>query len=252
MVLVSHLRGPASKLNEPLQVLLVDRTPLFLAALAELVTGAWPLASIEAMTRSDRVVEVVSSRSIDLVICEVRAEPFAGSEVVARLKASGSVTPVVLLGDADDRSLLVGALACGAAGFFTKDTSPEEFLEGADAVLAGHYVVGKELIDPTLARLAEQGQVDRGSQLDQLSKVERNILLMVGQAQSIRSIAASRGISQKTVRNHLASIYRKLELRNRADAILWSARMGLTDWGSGGAAVVEAAPLSQPRWESES
>jgi DNA-binding CsgD family transcriptional regulator len=47
---------------------------------------------------------------------------------------------------------------------------------------------------------------------------------MVGLAHSTRSIAAARGISPKTVRNHLANIYRKLELKNRSEAILWSAR----------------------------
>jgi DNA-binding CsgD family transcriptional regulator len=51
---------------------------------------------------------------------------------------------------------------------------------------------------------------------------------MIGQAQSIPSIAASRGISHKTVRNHLAKIYRKLDLHGRTEAMLWAARMGLT------------------------
>jgi DNA-binding CsgD family transcriptional regulator len=68
----------------------------------------------------------------------------------------------------------------------------------------------------------------RGTPLDQLSEAERSILLMVGEAQSTRAIAASRGISQKTVRNHLVNIYRKLEVRNRSEAIVWSARAGLT------------------------
>jgi DNA-binding NarL/FixJ family response regulator len=244
MVLVPRLQEPASRLTDRLQLLLVDRQPLFLAALAELITSACPRARVEVMTRSDRAIDVVSTRSIDLVFCEARAEPVAGAEVVARVNALGKATRVILLGDPEDRSLLVGALACGASGFFTKNASPEEILEGVDAVLAGHYVVGSDLVHPTLARLAEQGQADRGNQLDQLSTAERNILLMVGQAQSIRTIAASRGISQKTVRNHLASIYRKLELRNRSEAILWSARMGLTDTGTGLAALqpVERSP----------
>lgn len=229
MVLVPHLQERTKRLHDRIEVLLVDRQLLFLAALSELITSACPRAEVEALTRSDRAVDLVSTRPIDLLFCEARAEPLAGAEVVARVSALGKATRIILLGDPEDRSLLVGALACGASGFFTKNASPEDFLEGVDAVLAGHYVVGSDLVHPTLARLAEQGQVDRGNQLNQLSAAERNILLMVGQAQSIRSIAASRGISQKTVRNHLASIYRKLELRNRSEAILWSARMGLMD-----------------------
>jgi DNA-binding NarL/FixJ family response regulator len=51
---------------------------------------------------------------------------------------------------------------------------------------------------------------------------------MIGEAKSIPVIAAARGISHKTVRNHLANIYRKLELRSRTEAMLCAARMGLT------------------------
>jgi DNA-binding CsgD family transcriptional regulator len=64
-----------------------------------------------------------------------------------------------------------------------------------------------------------------GGVYDRLSPTERIILSLLGQAHSTRAIAAARGISDKTVRNHLASIYRKLEVRNRSEAIIWSLRM---------------------------
>lgn len=228
MVVVPRLSEWTGGLNDPLRVLLVDRRPLFLAALEQLILGAFPRASIETVTQSDEAVNTAASQTIELLFCEARAEPLAGPEVAARLSTLGLNTRVVLLGDVEDQALLVGSLACGAAGFFTKDASPEEFLEGVDAILAGHYVVGRGLVRATLVRLAGRSQPDRGTKLDQLSDAERSILVMVGQAQSTRAIAASRGISPKTVRNHLASIYRKLEVRNRSEAIVWSARAGLT------------------------
>src|SRR5256886_4382594 len=69
------------------------------------------------------------------------------------------------------------------------------------------------------------GEAACGGPLDRLSPAERTILSLLGQAHSTRSIAAARGISDKTVRNHMASIYRKLEVRNRSEAIIWSLRM---------------------------
>lgn len=141
----------------------------------------------------------------------------------------GLTTRVMLLGDKDDRHLLVASLGCGATGFFTKDASPEELVEGLDAMLAGHYVVGRDLIHLSLERLSGRGAVGDGNTLIQLSETERGILAMLGQARSTRAIAATRGISPKTVRNHLASIYRKIDVRNRSEAIVWSARAGLTE-----------------------
>jgi two-component system nitrate/nitrite response regulator NarL len=63
--------------------------------------------------------------------------------------------------------------------------------------------------------------------MKRLSPSEAGILSMVAQAQPIRMIAERRGISQKTVRNHLASIYRKIGVCNRTEAVLWTARTGL-------------------------
>jgi DNA-binding NarL/FixJ family response regulator len=78
-----------------------------------------------------------------------------------------------------------------------------------------------------LSRLGQQPLHVRRPQAP-LSATELDILTMIGKAQSIPAIAASRGISHKTVRNHLANIYRKLELRSRTEAMLCAVRMGLT------------------------
>jgi DNA-binding NarL/FixJ family response regulator len=77
-----------------------------------------------------------------------------------------------------------------------------------------------------LDRLAAKTQETRRSG-GPLSPTELAILAQIGQAKSISTIATSRGISPKTVRNHLASIYRKLDLRSRTEAMLCAVRMGL-------------------------
>ena len=78
-----------------------------------------------------------------------------------------------------------------------------------------------------IARLDQNSSPHRRT-ASQLSVTELDILTMIGEAKSIPAIAASRGISHKTVRNHLANIYRKLDLRSRTEAMLVAARMGLT------------------------
>ena len=83
-------------------------------------------------------------------------------------------------------------------------------------------------MDSVLIRLAQVPVVQAGRTAGKLSTTEIEILTMIGRAQSVQSIATSRGISSKTVRNHLARIYRKLELHGRTEAMLWAARTGLT------------------------
>ena len=81
-------------------------------------------------------------------------------------------------------------------------------------------------MDRVLDRMGQSGEAKRSP--NELSPTELAILAMIGRAESIPAIAESRGISNKTVRNHLAKIYRKLELHGRTEAMLWAARMGLT------------------------
>jgi DNA-binding NarL/FixJ family response regulator len=206
------------------RALIVGPYPLVLAAFARLLAGPPLNARVDITTHSDEAVVRALKGDFQLVFCDLRAEPVPGAEVAARLMRLRESTRVILLAEAEDGPLLLTSLECGAAGFFTKDASADEFLEGVRAVRAGHYAVGRKLVKPALAMLAGGRQPDRGGQWNRLSASERSILTMVGLAHSTRSIAAARGISPKTVRNHLANIYRKLELKNRSEAILWSAR----------------------------
>jgi DNA-binding NarL/FixJ family response regulator len=213
----------------PVEMLVIDRQPLFLAALSTLL-GAEPLsARITTCPRTDTALEIARVRKIDVVFCEVRATPMAGSEFVRLLAAEMPAVPVILLGDRDDEALLTEALMSPAAGLFTKDSNLDEFLVGVQAVLSGHRAIGASLMGRVLDRLAHQPANAPTRLGNQLSPTELEILAMIGHAESIRAIAASRGISHKTVRNHLAKIYRKLDLHGRTEAMLWAARSGLTN-----------------------
>lgn len=192
-----------------------------------------PLHSQVTVSKSSIAgLEMAAEGGFDLFFCDVAAEPIPGAEVAARLLAMPSPPRLLLLADPDDRRLLLSVLQCGASGFFTKDTSFEELLEGVEAVRAGHYVLGQNLLQGTLDSIARSERPSAEPPTKKLSQSELGILLLIGQARTIPEIARERGISEKTVRNHLANIYRKMELRSRTEAILLAARLGLT--GEGG------------------
>lgn len=214
--------------KESIQTLVVDRQPLFLAALGRLLTGPPISSRVLTAARTDLALEVVRAQSVSLVCCELHAMPISGLELAQVLSSERPEIPVVLLGDVGDENQLAAALAANVAGMFTKSAEPVEFLAGIDAVLSGHRAIGSGIISQFSARLASPAPQDARRFGGQLSPTELEILAMIGQAQSIPAIAASRGISHKTVRNHLGRIYRKLELHGRTEAMLWAARMGLT------------------------
>ncbi len=208
-------------------LLLIDRTPLFLAALRSLLTAPPVNARVQVAHSSDAGLEIALRGEVDLVFCEIRAHPVSALDVVERLSELTPIVPVILLGEQEDERLLSAALHTRAAGLFTKDATLEEFLVGVRTVLSGHRALGSNLMSHVLARLGDS--VPAGRQpASLLSPTELDILTMIGEAKSVQVIAAARGISHKTVRNHLANIYRKLQLRSRTEAMLCAARMGLT------------------------
>lgn len=210
------------------ETLVIDRQPLFVAALGSLLSGPPLSAQVMSASRSDAGLEIARRGGVDVVFCDLNAEPIPGIELAHALAEEQPSVPVILLGDKDDHQQLTAALLSRAAGFFTKDAGLDEFLVGVRAVLSGHRAIGSGLMDRLLDRLSQQQAAQPRNSRSQLSPTELEILVMIGRAQSVPSIAASRGISNKTVRNHLARIYRKLELHGRTEAVLWAARMGLT------------------------
>ena len=197
-------------------VLVVDGQALFTEALAGLLSRPPLGATARTAAHSDQALALLGEHPFDLVLCDLRAQPLP-------LPA-----PVIVLADAEDELALVAEIDSDVAGLFTKDSDPEQFLEGVRAVLAGHRAVGANVMRRMVARLNGTEAAPSRPGLDQLSPTELDILAMVGAASSVEQIALARGISQKTVRNHLANIYRKLDLRSRTEAMLCAARMGLT------------------------
>ncbi|HSR26583.1 MAG TPA: response regulator transcription factor [Candidatus Eisenbacteria bacterium] len=219
--------GPERSVAGP-RVVVVDGQALFMEALAGLLARP-PLSAVaRTVARSDDALALLAGEPADLVLCDLRVQPTPFRSFLAALGELPRAPAVIVLAELDDEPALLAEIDTDAAGLFTKDCDPEQFLEGVRAVLAGHRAVGANVMRRLVARLNGTEAAPPRPGLDQLSPTELDILAMVGAASSVEQIAQARGISQKTVRNHLANIYRKLDLRSRTEAMLCAARMGLT------------------------
>ena len=235
MVVIPAQRAPtegaAPRSPKAIRAVVIDPQPLFVAALGSLLAASPLNAQVLTAGRSDIGLDLVRRGGVHLVLCDVRTEPLSGRELAELLRQEHPAIPVVLLADQENQGHLAAALSSSAAGLFTKDVGLDEFMVGMNAVLSGHRAIGSSLMDSVLNRLAQVPVAQLGPPGGKLSPTELEILTMIGQAQSVQTIATSRGISSKTVRNHLARIYRKLELHGRTEAMLWAARTGLTKGG---------------------
>jgi DNA-binding NarL/FixJ family response regulator len=139
------------------RILVVESHALVAAALSGLLCEPPLAAAVEIARDGEAAIARLDEADFDLVVCELSVPPRSAIAVMSRLAALGCVVPVVLLSDAEEEPLLLDAMTSGAAGFFTKDCPPDEFLDGLNTVLEGHYAVGKRVMPGVLARLARKG-----------------------------------------------------------------------------------------------
>lgn len=164
-----------------------------------------------------------------VVLMDVTMPNCDGVEATRRIRSTMPEVKVVMLTMHADTDVLERALAAGASGYLVKDCSLDEI---ADAV---RMAADDAALSPTLATsmLDEVRRLDgpdRGGQPDEervVTKREEEVLQLIADGCSTGEVAERLYISQKTVKNHLASIYQKLDARDRTQAVLQAVRMGI-------------------------
>jgi DNA-binding NarL/FixJ family response regulator len=151
---------------------------------------------------------------IGVVVTDIDLPEVDGIELVRRVRSESPATLVLILTSAVDWRILP-AMAAGASGFLLKDADPESLGDAIKAVHRGEQVLCREAAE----WLAEVGP---GSK--RLTRREVAVLQMIARGKTNGEIADSLGISEKTVRNHVSSLYRKLSLRNRVQIAAYAAR----------------------------
>ena len=167
-------------------------------------------------------VRMARALAPDIVLMDVTMPVLGGVEATRRLKREVPGTRVVMLTMHDDADVLAEALAAGAVGYLVKDCSIDEVVATVRQAAAGDTALSPELASTMLAVGLGGGPADRV-----ISGREEEVLQLIADGLSLPEVAARLYISTKTVKNHLASAYQKLDARDRTQAVLRAVRMGI-------------------------
>ena len=175
----------------------------------------------------EQAVRLVAELSPDVVLMDVSMPEMDGVEATRRIRATGAESRVLMLTMHADKDVLADAIRAGASGYLVKDCSTEEVAEAIRMAASGDTD-----LSPLLAAsmLDEVRRLEAPSPADEehvITKREEEVLQRIADGCSTSEVAAQLYISQKTVKNHLASIYQKLDARDRTQAVLQAVRMGI-------------------------
>ncbi|RKQ91305.1 LuxR family two component transcriptional regulator [Solirubrobacter pauli] len=202
-----------------MRVLIADDHPLFRDGLARAVNARFELVGQAADGRE--ALAGIRRHAPDVAVVDLRMPGLSGLEVIGR-----SSVPVLVLSAATDSALVYAAVAAGAAGYFSKDAGRDAICDAIAAVGRGEHV-----LDPSL-QAGLFGEI-QGRELDGerplLSDREREILDRIAAGKTAPAIAQELYLSTATVKTHLAHLYEKLGVGDRAAAVAEAMRRGLLE-----------------------
>jgi DNA-binding NarL/FixJ family response regulator len=212
-----------------IRVLLVDDHPLFRAGvrqrLSEPESGLDVVGEAES---SHKAQEMVALLSPDVVLMDIAMGAENGIEATRAIKRTAPGVAVIILSLYDDVQYIEAAVEAGAAGYFLKTVQGPELAAAVRSAHKGDTVMSPEVASSVfrrlLPRLRPAGQPAPGGRL---SERESEVLALVARGAANREIARSMGLSVRTVEAHLRSIFAKLLVGSRTEAVVFAVKAGL-------------------------
>jgi two-component system nitrate/nitrite response regulator NarL len=210
-------------MTEPIRVVLIDDHGLCRRGLSELLEQRAGLKVLGNTGNPDEAVRLLKEGRPDLAIMDLRMAPVDGFTLLARIRAEGIDTPVVVLTMSDLKDDLARAFRAGVRGYLLKDMDPDDVIDAIRRTARGEVVVAP-MMAAKLVDLLVPGKENRtrDDYLRQLTEREREILQHLASGKSNKAIAQVLDISHDTVKLHVRHILSKLGLASRVEAAVFA------------------------------
>ena len=175
----------------------------------------------------EQAVRLATELQPDVVLMDVSMPELDGVEATKVIRQEPGAPQVIMLTMHADREVLADAIRAGASGYLVKDCSTEEVAEAVRMAVQGDTALSPQLAATMLDEVRRLDVPDSPEEDRVITKREEEVLQLIADGCSTPEVADQLYISQKTVKNHLASIYQKLDARDRTQAVLQAVRMGI-------------------------
>ncbi len=208
----------------PIRVLLVDDHPILRQGMRQLLEmhGGITVCG-ESGDGEDAVVQALAHKP-DIILMDINLPKVSGYESSRAIMTAWPEAKIMILSNQDDPHVMKKCLDLPVKGFLLKDIQIEVLVEAIRKVWCGETLA---LSDELSARLKKNDKAGHGQSTDVLTEREREVLRALSKGYTNQKLAELLVVSPKTVQNHLYSIYHKIGVSSRSEAILWAIEASL-------------------------
>lgn len=214
-----------------IRLLIAEDETVVRMALAQLLAAEGDIEIIGQAPDGEVACDLARRLKPEVVLTDLGMPRMDGIAATRRIKEEAPESAVVVLTIHHDDDHLFAAIKAGASGYVLKDAPPEQMVAAIRAAARGEGYIGPSLVGRVLEEFARVGRLRAAAKevFAELTRREMEVLELVGQGLRNKDIAQRLFLSEKTVKNHISSIFSKLQVNDRTEAALLAARHGLTD-----------------------
>jgi two-component system, NarL family, response regulator LiaR len=209
----------------PIRVVLADDHAVVRKGIRDFLEEAGDIEVIAEAGDGEAVKELIQSLLPDVAVLDVRMPGATGIDVARWIREQGLSVRVLILTAYDDDPFVIAALQAGANGYLLKNAEADEMTAAVRAVYTGQPTLDPGVAHKLMVHLAGQSQPSPAA--EPVTEREREVLQLVASGLTNRAIGLKLSISDRTVQGHLASIYAKLQVNSRTEAVTRALNLGV-------------------------
>lgn len=208
-----------------IRLMIVDDHKLMREGLKRILSQTKDIIVVAEAGDGESAIKVAHTYDPDIILLDIMMPKLDGIETLRRMKDLGVKSRIIMLSAQSSKSYIVNSIKLGASGYLTKDNDSEKLIKVIRDVHSG-----STYLQPQLAKILrhniKEDKINNHDmdKLDSLSKREYEILSLLSSGYNNKQIAIKLFISEKTVKNHITNIFKKLEVEDRVQAVLFSYR----------------------------
>lgn len=219
---------------EKIKVLIVDDEPLIRHALSTILATDPGIVTVNSVENGRVAVDYCRDNQVDVVLMDLQMPIMDGVSATKAIKSVEDSPSVLAITAFSSDEYLVPVLTAGASGYLVKDSEPDEIIRAVHAVHQGTAAISPS-VSSDLVSAVREAYRDNSQDVQDLAydlgitNREFEILKLLARGLNNTEISRTLAISETTVKTHMAKIFVKLEVRDRVQALVAAARMGLIE-----------------------